>query len=705
MRAALIYAARGEPERARAVLTPFEAAGDPIVLYTLAWADSRLLKRDLAFEEYREAFSAAARVVDVRVRANATTLFSYELFTATKYEEAVRILDELLRTTAGTLPLLYERDARLNLARSLDAMGDAPAAAAELQRLRDLLGAAPLKSLELREDAQLHIQRGQLQSADALLEQARTAAQVESVRLYEAGSVMDRIEVAVKEGDWQRVAALLAQMHELEDALKPDGRRTLAFLKGLAARAEGRLEESRELLEQALGLSPTVNVRWRIEYELGLTLRALGRLDEARSVLEQSISEVELQRKHLVDPGLESALAGSREKPYEALFDILAEAGDARGALSTLQKSLARRLDDGVAQVAASAEQSVADALERTAASRTLDEASRTLPVRAVHENERDTRFVAFVATESHAWSLVQGAGSTHIEEVPLSPQALCSLMQSFGRDLADDTATQLGKALFPRTTLARLGRRFAIILPTCGRSFPVTAVRVGAARLIDWAVVSISPDVSTVTPPPRRETPGEAARESFVLGDPLADLPAARQEAEWTGRATGAAVRLGEFASEAPLETSGGRLLHFATHTVVDVTGPRLVLADQRLSVADILRRRLHADLVVLASCHSGSQLEATAAETLSTAFLRAGSAAVLATLRSVEDVFASQVVRAFYEQGGLDDPAGALARVQRQLSRTEPPWRWSAFFVAGSPQPLTPLPSSLHRAQALGG
>jgi len=275
--------------------------------------------------------------------------------------------------------------------------------------------------------------------------------------------------------------------------------------------------------------------------------------------------------------------------------------------------------------------------------------------------------------------------------------------MQKFGADFDDEAATRLGSALFPPSTLAQLGPRFAIILPACARAFPVAAVRIGNGRLVDQAVVALAPDVSTVTRP-ANEARSEGARRGLVLADPLGDLPSAREEADWTRRRTGADVRLGTLASGAALEASGWNLLHFATHTAVDVAGPALVLADRRVSVADILRRRVHADLVILASCHSGSRLEATAAETLSTAFLRAGSGAVLATLRSVEDRFASEVIRACYEQGGLDDPAGALARVQRQLARTEPPSRWSAFFVAGSPASVDTA-SALHRAQAIFG
>ena len=314
-----------------------------------------------------------------------------------------------------------------------------------------------------------------------------------------------------------------------------------------------------------------------------------------------------------------------------------------------------------------------------------------------------DARLVAFVATDSHSWALVHTGGRTTVEAVELPPKEFCALMEKFGEELDDEGATRLGSALFPPTRLAQLGARFAIVLPTCARNFPVAAVLVAGARLVDRAVLSIASDVSTASLP-REEAAGATRRNALVLADPLGDLPFAREEAEWTGRATGAEVRLGERASIAALPPSGA-LLHFATHTRVDVTGPELVLADGRLSVVDILSRRLHADLVVLASCHSGTRLAASVAETLSTAFLRSGSGAVLATLRSVEDEFASRVVRRFYAEGGLEDPARALARVQRQLSRTEPPARWAAFFIAGTPEPLPSAAPALLRAQALGG
>jgi hypothetical protein len=494
----------------------------------------------------------------------------------------------------------------------------------------------------------------------------------------------------------------LEEVRAFKDVLRLDDQRQLTFDEAVAARAEGRLEESRTLLEQTQRMSPPPNEQWQIAFELGRTLRAVGQRDAARAAFRESISEIELQRQQLVEPTFLEAVRGSREQPYEALFEMFAEANDAEGALSTLKRALASRLDDQVAVAASGAAPEPEDALARSSASQKLAQLTQRLPVRPASSRDGVARFIAFVTTESNVWALLHPAGRSLVVKVELGPEELCESMQKFGEDFDDDVARRLGNALFPPETLARLGPRFAVILPRCAHAFPLAAIRIGTGRLVDRAVVSIAPDVSTVSMP--EEPPSVSAHgQALVLADPLGDLASARAEAEWTGRTTGAEVLLGEAATAARLEPSGGRLLHFATHTVVDVSGPALELAGSKLSVAEILGHRLHANLVVLASCHSGTRLEGTASETLSTAFLRSGSGAVLATLRSVEDDFASRVVRAFYDQGGLVDPGRALARVQRELSRTEPPARWSAFFIAGSPAPLTapaPLP-----AQALGG
>ena len=375
----------GSSERALSWRPSSSAIGDASVLNRLAWIDSRLSQRKRSLEEYRQAFQLAPRLSDGLVRADITTHLAYELFTNAEYEEAVRIESDLLRTAAGQLPLDDERDARLNLSRSLAAMGDTPAAAAELQRLRARLGDAPLTALELLFDARLHIERGQLRAADAMLEQARDAARREGWRLYESAAVTNRIEIGVKEGNWERVHALSSEIRTFQDVLQPDDLRALALLEEQAARAEGKPEESRRLLAQARGLSPRADELWEIDYESGLTLQALGLLEEARKAFELSILEVESQREGVADSGGQAALMGSRHKPYEALFELEAEANEAARALSTLQASFSGRLEAEVAEAASKAGAEVDDALNRSAARRALSEsaadwASETAP-------------------------------------------------------------------------------------------------------------------------------------------------------------------------------------------------------------------------------------------------------------------------------------------------------------------------------------
>lgn len=699
-----LYLNHDQPQQARDVLLPFEGLEDPAVLLLLGYADTRLGDHAAALKVLQRAFDAAGKNTDIRIRVQAATQLAYALVGATEFEKAVRVLDSVLQAPRGAIPLLFERDARMELARALNQMGDAPAAEAELQHLREMLGALPLTTSELLLDARLHVEEGQLRSADGLLQEAqKTAHQDGILRSLEASAVMNRIEIAVKQSDWERVSALSEETRTFKDVLQPDDWRDLAWLEGIAARAQGHFAESLKLLEEARALSPPPNELWEIDDDLGLTLKALGRSAEAKKAFEESVSEIELQRKRQLDPGLLLPLTGGRQKPYGSLFEAFAESGDSEGALATLRRSLSTRLDEDVARASSTAGHAVSDALERSAAARTLNQASRSLPEPGDAAQGGEARYVAFVTTDDGTWALVHVAGHSTLERVALAATELCALMQKFGQDFDEESAVRLGSALFPPSTLARLGPRFAVILPGCARSFPVEAVRIGAARLLDRAVVSLAPDVSTVERRPD-EAPGGETQASLVLGDPLGDLPSAREEAELTGSITHASVKVGEAASGATLGHFRGRLLHFATHTVVDVAGPALVLADERLTVADILKRRLHANLVVLASCHSGSRLEGAAAETLSTAFLRAGSGAVLATLQSVEDRFAADVVRAFYEQGGLEDPAGALARVQRRLQRTQPPSRWSAFFVAGSPEPVQ-LPDAMARVHPTGG
>jgi CHAT domain-containing protein len=186
--------------------------------------------------------------------------------------------------------------------------------------------------------------------------------------------------------------------------------------------------------------------------------------------------------------------------------------------------------------------------------------------------------------------------------------------------------------------------------------------------------------------------------------------LPASRQEAEaimavvpWrTGfkaldfhasRATLAAPGFGQF-----------RILHFATHTMIDNEHPELsgillslVDADGRplngfLRMSDIYDLKLSSNLVVLSACSSalGKEVRGEGLIGLTRGFLYAGASGVTATLWKVDDEATAELMSRFYAgmfQRGLT-PAAALREAQLAMwkeRRWRSPYYWAAFVIQG--------------------
>ena len=86
------------------------------------------------------------------------------------------------------------------------------------------------------------------------------------------------------------------------------------------------------------------------------------------------------------------------------------------------------------------------------------------------------------------------------------------------------------------------------------------------------------------------------------------------------------------------------------------------------------------------MASCGSVEARDDASWGSLAAAFLAAGSETVIATERPVDDAITNQFVRRFYEAGGAQDPIGALARAQLELSK-DGLTDWTAFTSVTSP------------------
>jgi CHAT domain-containing protein/Flp pilus assembly protein TadD len=204
----------------------------------------------------------------------------------------------------------------------------------------------------------------------------------------------------------------------------------------------------------------------------------------------------------------------------------------------------------------------------------------------------------------------------------------------------------------------------------------------------------------------PAAESDAGTALEAVALGR----LEATRREAEAIVRLVApgqAQVALGFDANRAALlegTLGSARVLHFATHGVLDTRSPELsglVLSrfapdgrrrDGFLRLQDVYGLRLPSDLVVLSGCQTalGREVRGEGLVGLTSGFMYAGVPRVAASLWRVPDRATAELMQRFYEgllRDGLS-AAAALRRAQlgvRAERRWSDPYYWAAFVLEG--------------------
>jgi CHAT domain-containing protein len=150
--------------------------------------------------------------------------------------------------------------------------------------------------------------------------------------------------------------------------------------------------------------------------------------------------------------------------------------------------------------------------------------------------------------------------------------------------------------------------------------------------------------------------------------------------------------------------ELSKYRIVHFATHGVLDMEHPELsgvalsmIGADGKpqdghLRLYDIYNLNLSADLVVLSACQTGigKQIKGEGLIALTRGFMYAGAKSIVATLWKVDDAATSALMAEFYRQMFINKlkPSAALRAAQLKLaqqSRWQSPYYWAGFFIQG--------------------
>ncbi len=150
--------------------------------------------------------------------------------------------------------------------------------------------------------------------------------------------------------------------------------------------------------------------------------------------------------------------------------------------------------------------------------------------------------------------------------------------------------------------------------------------------------------------------------------------------------------------------ELSRYRMIHFATHGLLDVEHPELSgillsmvdesghAQDGYLRLHDIYNLNLPADLVVLSACETavGKEIKGEGLIALTRGFMYAGAARVVASLWKVDDAATAELMKDFYRLMFVEHlkPVAALRAAQLKISqqpRWQSPYFWAGFVIQG--------------------
>jgi CHAT domain-containing protein/tetratricopeptide (TPR) repeat protein len=150
--------------------------------------------------------------------------------------------------------------------------------------------------------------------------------------------------------------------------------------------------------------------------------------------------------------------------------------------------------------------------------------------------------------------------------------------------------------------------------------------------------------------------------------------------------------------------ELSQYRIVHFATHGLLDTENPELSAialsrfdprgqpCDGLMRLHDIYNLRLPVDLVVLSACNTalGRDVRGEGLMALTRGFLYAGASRVVASLWKVDDDATAELMRSFYTNLFKEKmpPPAALRAAQVALyqgRQWDAPFYWAAFVIQG--------------------
>lgn len=689
-----------------------------------------------AIQNYMRAASLAEEEKQLSLRAHALNsaglayAMTGDLRAATSlYEQALAIWSKL-----------GDRDGQLyvhtNMGLAEIARGHWPAAEEQLDTAMKLLKAGSEqreRAYILENQARVFRATGRLHEAVVRLEESLSIKVKLGDRYGEASSLALLGEAEMKLGQsdsaYVRLRGSLARRREIGDR---EGEAESLRLLAAWMRGRGDLAGARKQLEQAITVFESVRERvpaadTRISYlasrrqayeelvdvlaELKEPQKAFETAERARGrVLAELLAEGGVAVREGIRPDL---LA--REEALRQELNAATEAVTTKGANSRIDDVL-RRFSELDGEIRRS---SPRYASLRFPGPMSLEEIRLNLL-------DADSQLFAYSlgTTRSYLWIVSRGAFEQHVlpsrSEIAKSVQKLLASVEAPGNLPAGETLEQR-KARLTEAALAlhneadHLSRCLVPPGMKLSKGTRVLIAADGALHRLPFSVLATFAGAASITMIPsanvleqiRSRTESEWPMTAAIIADPhgadsASPLPYSTAEAAAVAQHVPAGLRrqfTGPDATAERLASAGleqFRILHFATHAVMDPTRPALseivLSSGSRLRSMDVYNLNLRADLVVLSACRSAAGADAPAEGLLSLTrgFLYAGARRVLATLWDVDDEASAKLMERFYAGFlGRGRPAPeALREAQRSLAgevRYANPYYWAAYVLEG--------------------
>ena len=303
----------------------------------------------------------------------------------------------------------------------------------------------------------------------------------------------------------------------------------------------------------------------------------------------------------------------------------------------------------------------------------------------------RDDLQITAVTLQSRVQKLAQLL-QFQLSKFRLDPQYVATFRESLLQSTQAHLKSLYQELLAPIRHL--LDKKHVVFVPHGVLHYvPLHALHDGDSYLIDNYAISYAPSASiySLCRKATERTDGEA----LIFGIADAQAPSILDEVKaLSGMLPNSRLFVGDDATEAALRQNApnSRTIHIATHGYFRQDNPMfssIRLGGSYLSLYDLYRLKLPADLVVLSGCATGLNVIKPGDEQIGLVrgLLQAGAQSLVLSLWDVHDASTREFMVAFYThlQRGVPKPLAMQAAMVELRERYPHPYYWAPFLLIG--------------------